>query len=84
MRRDLAEIEVADRIFAQHFVEPLPVVLTAPVQILVRPTKTADLVTTLAAGETFLVVDVGHEWAWGRGEAVGTVGYVAAATLDLP
>ncbi len=84
VRRDLAEIEVADRIFAQHFVEPMAVVLTAPVLILARPTKSADIVATLAVGDIFLIVDVGHEWAWGRGEAVGTVGYVAAATLDLP
>jgi hypothetical protein len=83
VRRDLAEIAVADRIFAQHFVEPMPVVLKAPTDVLARPGKANEITASLAVGDIFLVVDLGHQWAWGRGERLGTVGYVAASTLDL-
>lgn len=83
VRRDLAEIAVADRIFAQHFVEPMPVVLKAPTDILARPGKSNEITASLAVGDVFFVVDLGHQWAWGRGERLGTVGYVAASTLDL-
>ncbi len=84
VRRDLAEIAVADRVFAQHFVEPMPVVLTKATSILVRPVEGSHVAASLDAGDTFLVVDFGHQWVWGRGERAGTVGYVAASMLDLP
>lgn len=83
VRRDLAEIAVADRIFAQHFVEPMPVVLKAPTDVFARPGTGNEITASLAAGELFLVVDLGHQWAWGRGERLGTVGYVDASLLDL-
>lgn len=83
VRRDLAEIAVADRIFAQHYVEPMAVKLCAVATVYARPDTNSDPVTTLAAGDAFHLIDLGHEWAWGRGDALGTIGYVAASALDL-
>ena len=83
VRRDLAEIAVADRIFAQHYVEPMAVKLRAVATVYARPDTNSDPVTTLAAGDAFHLIDLGHEWAWGRGDALGTIGYVAASALDL-
>lgn len=83
VRRDLAEIAVADRIFAQHFVEPMAVTLKSSTDVLTRPGLGNEVIATLAADEVFLVVDLGHQWAWGRGERLGTVGYVAASVLDM-
>ena len=83
VRRDLAEIAVADRIFAQHYVEPMAVTLLAAAIIHARPDPDSDPVATLAAGDAFHLIDLGHEWAWGRGDTLGTIGYIAASALDL-
>jgi len=61
----------------------MPVVLMSATSVLVRPVEGADVAASLDAGETFLVVDFGHQWVWGRGERAGTVGYVAASMLAL-
>lgn len=84
VRRDLAEITVADRIFAQHYVEPMAVKLHNAATVYARPDTHSDPVATLKAGDAFYLIDLGHEWAWGRGDASGTIGYVAALVLDLP
>lgn len=80
VRRDLAEIAVADRIFAQHYVEPMPHRLTRNAIVHRRPDISADPRGDLKAGDAFYVLDLGQEWAWGRGEA-GPVGYVQVSAL---
>ncbi|UVO52941.1 SH3 domain-containing protein [Sphingomonas sp. SUN039] len=84
VRRDLAEIAVADRIFAQHYVEPVAVRLNTTAIVHSRPDIGSDAVATLASGDIFHLIDLGQIWAWGRGNAVGTIGYVVATALDLP
>jgi hypothetical protein len=84
VRRDLAEIAVADRIFAQHYVEPLAVRLGASVNVRVRPSTDSETVAVLASGDIFNLIDLGHDWAWGRGDALGSVGYIPTAAFDLP
>lgn len=81
VRRDLAEIAVADRVFAQHYVDPMPRRLARDAVILRRPETGADARGDLKAGDPFYVLDLGRDWAWGRGE-VGPVGYVEVAALE--
>ena len=84
MRRDLAEIALADRVFAQHYAVPLPMTANREVPVHDAPRADADVVATLAIDATFHVLDLGRQWAWGRGDEQGTVGYVAADALTLP
>jgi hypothetical protein len=81
IRRDLAEIAVADRIFAQHYVEPMAHRLTCNAIVHRRPEVGPDPRGELKAGDAFHVLDLGREWAWGRGDA-GPVGYVRVDSLE--
>ncbi len=81
VRRDLAEIAVADRIFAQHYANPMPHRLQRDAVVFRRPEIGADARGRLSAGDMFYVLDLGAVWAWGRGE-VGPVGYVEVAVLE--
>ena len=81
VRRDFAEIAVADRIFAQHYVEPMPHRLIRDAIVHRRPEVGPDPRGELKAGDAFYVLDLGQEWAWGRGNA-GPVGYVQVAALQ--
>jgi hypothetical protein len=84
VRRDLAELAVADRVFAQHYAEPWTLKVLGDAAVRARPAADSDVLATLAADSVFHVLDATQKWAWGRGEAPGTVGYVAASALDLP
>lgn len=84
VRRDLAEISLADTVFAQHYAVPMAMSANREVPIHAAPRADADVVATLAIDTTFHVLDIGKDWAWGRGDANGTVGYVAADALVLP
>jgi hypothetical protein len=83
VRRDLAEIAVADRVFAQHYVDPLPFRVMCDTVVRRRPASDADLRGELDAGAIFHVLDLGVLWAWGRGDA-GPVGYVPVSNLVGP
>jgi len=80
VRRDLAEIAVADRVFAQHYVDPLPMRVKTDTIVRRRPASDADARGSISAGATFYVLDLGMLWAWGRGDA-GPVGYVPVCDL---
>lgn len=82
VRRDLAEIALADKVFAQHYAVPLAMSANRDVPIHAAPRADSDVVATLAIEQSFNVLDIGKEWAWGRGDADGTVGYVAADALN--
>jgi hypothetical protein len=83
-RRDLAELDLAERVFAQHYAIPLGYTANRGVPIHVAPRADADVIATLGIGDGFLVLDIGDSWAWGRGERPGTTGYVVADALTAP
>lgn len=84
VRRDLAEIAVADRVFAQHYAEPMAVAARRATNIYARPDTSSDTVADLPPGGIFYLLDLGQNWAWGRSDRPGTTGYVDAGALDLP
>lgn len=83
VRRDLAELSLADLVFAQHYAIPLTMVTNRDIPIHAAPRADSDVVATLAIDQNFNVLDIGKEWAWGRGDRDGTVGYVVADALNL-
>jgi hypothetical protein len=83
VRRDLAEIAVADRVFAQHYAEPMAIVALEQAVIYAQPRLDSAEVGHLAVGDRFDILDIGKDWAWGRTVAPGGIGYVAVSALDL-
>lgn len=82
VRRDVADVALADRVFALHYALPLNhSCTTITVALRAEPSAEAPAVSELLRGETFAVVDASGHWAWGYGLADGYVGYVPIAAL---
>ncbi len=82
IRGDLADIKLAGKLFAPHYVVPQPrscVIATATMHEL--PMGDARAVSQLVHGETFAVLDISGEWAWGFGTHDDYLGYVRLSAL---
>jgi cell wall-associated NlpC family hydrolase len=78
----VADVALADRIFAPHYARPLDrgcIAVTVPVRA--APAGDAPAVSELLRGESFAVVDAIGDWAWGFSRHDGYVGYVSSAAL---
>jgi cell wall-associated NlpC family hydrolase len=78
----VADIALADRVFAPHYALPLPhgcVVAATPVRG--TPSDEASAVSELLHGEEFAVVDSSGGWAWGYSCHDNYVGYIAVDAL---
>jgi hypothetical protein len=84
VRRDIADIALADHIFAPHYARADQAVLTAPASMLrSAPDDSAQATSQLLHGEGFAVLDIAGRWAWGYCTHDHYVGYVRADTLGL-
>lgn len=85
MRRDIADIALADWIFAPHYAQAEPRLLARPSAMLrTAPQPDAAAGSQLLFGETFHVLDIQGGWAWGYCGHDHYVGYVAADALTAP
>ncbi|MET0179172.1 MAG: C40 family peptidase [Novosphingobium sp.] len=89
IRGDLADIALAGKLFAPHYVVPMERAVRVPfVALRGSPAATAEPVSELLAGERFLVLDIAGEgdgaWAWGYGAHDRYLGYLALAALGDP
>lgn len=82
-RRDLADVRLADRVFAPHYAAPVTHVVTAPVSLRVAKELDSEVLTDLAEGDIFEVLELSAGNAWGRAPGAGLVGYVDAAQLKV-
>ena len=77
VRKDVADIALADRVFAPHYAKPLlHGCLATAVAMRGAPSRSAVAVSELLRGESFAVVDASGDWAWGYSLHDGYVGYV--------
>lgn len=77
VRKDVADIALADRVFAPHYARPLlHGCLAATVAMRAAPSAGATAVSELLRGEGFAVVDASGDWAWGYSLHDGYVGYL--------
>lgn len=81
MRRDLADVRLAEYVFAPHYAAPLPMTVAEPTPLRAGPEEEAPIMAMLAAGEIFEALDFAHGHAWGV-SAAGP-GYVRRASLSL-
>lgn len=73
----MADIALADRVFAPHYAKPLlHGCLAGGVAMRAAPSRDSIAVSELLRGEGFAVVDASGEWAWGYSIHDGYVGYV--------
>ncbi len=80
-RRDLADVRLADRVFAPHYASAIVRVVTIAAPLRTSRDADAEALITLAPGDLFEVLELSAGSAWGRAPAAGLVGYVDAASL---
>ena len=82
VRSDLADVRLADRVFAPHYVQALSrrVIRAAAL----REARNGGGTVDLTPGEAFELLDVTGGIAWGIAPAHGRVGYVEADALGDP
>lgn len=82
VRGDLADISLAGILFAPHYAKAQAMHCAAPSAFLRESgAAKAEAVSQLLFGETFHVLDVTGNWAWGFCDHDGYVGYVERAAL---
>jgi cell wall-associated NlpC family hydrolase len=81
-RPDLADVRLLDLVTAAHFVRAADHFCTAPrAPLRTRDDREAPLASEILFGETFEVLEIAGEWAWGRAQHDGYVGYAPASAL---
>jgi hypothetical protein len=77
VRKDLADVDLADRVFAPHYAKALETTVIADVlTIMASPAANADPVGALVKGDRFRVLEITDLLAWGQAGDDGPVGYV--------
>lgn len=77
VRKDLADVDLADRVFAPHYAKALEtMVITDTLAIMESPAANADPVGALVKGDRFRVLEITDLLAWGQAGDDGPVGYV--------
>jgi cell wall-associated NlpC family hydrolase len=83
-RLDIADIELAGHISAQHYVEAVMSCNTASFSNVYKlPNTHAETVTQLLFGETFMVLERRDGWCWGRSGRDSYVGYIKECDLKF-
>ena len=83
LRGDLAHIGLAGKHFVPHYAVPQPrSVMPGGARLLSETTEGAEELCTLMEGDSFEVLDVAGNWAWGCLSLEGPVGYVSLDRLE--
>ncbi len=81
-RGDLADLRLADRIFAPHYAGAVQ--RSGAIRSPMLAAHGGRPVSELLEGEGFEVLELSHGYAWGVGSVDGAVGFVAVDALDTP
>ncbi|WP_374146355.1 SH3 domain-containing protein [Sphingomonas sp. 28-63-12] len=84
MRADLADIRLADHVFAPHYAAPLPMTVRSAGLLRATADKDSEQLATLNPGTVFEALDFAGDSAWGIAVDLGLVGYVDRAMIDFP
>jgi hypothetical protein len=77
-------VRLADRVFAPHYAAPMARIIASPVSLLAGPRPDSEVRAQLDRGETFEVLELAGDRAWGVVPALKLVGYIPAAVLERP
>jgi hypothetical protein len=81
VRDDIADVRLAEHVFAPHYAAPLLRRLMNNARLLAARGADSPELAMLTAGETFELLDVTGDLGWGVAPKSGLVGYVDAAAL---
>lgn len=84
VRRDLADIRLADRVFAPHYASAVQRVVVAATGLREGADAASAVLGALVVGDVFEVLEFVRGRAWGRAPGHDLVGYVDADALSWP
>lgn len=84
VRPDLADVRLADQVFAPHYAAPVARVIAAATPLRAGRADGEAVLVTLAPGAPFELLDIVGDDAWGIATGESLVGYVDAAALGEP
>ncbi|WP_343526822.1 SH3 domain-containing protein [Sphingomonas sp.] len=82
VRADLADVRLAEYVFAPHYAAPLLYITKAPVTLREGRGSDSTVLAELTSGETFEVLEIAGGHAWGIAPHMGMVGYCDADRLE--
>ncbi|MWV27364.1 SH3 domain-containing protein [Erythrobacter sp. GH3-10] len=83
IRGDLAHIGLAGKHFVPHYAVPQPrAVLPGGAPLYADPSDTSEELCVLLEGDSFEVLDITRDWAWGCLSLEGPVGYIRLDRLE--
>jgi hypothetical protein len=80
-RADLADVRLADRVFAPHYAAPLIRVVQTATALRAASASTSDVLAQLEPGDVFEVLEFAGTTAWGTAPGPKLVGYLDAQAL---
>lgn len=83
MRPDLADIRLAEYVFAPHYAAPLVMTVTRAAPLLAAPAMEAETLGTLNTGDIFEALDIASGRVWGIAPGLGLVGYVDRHAVEI-
>ncbi|WP_242138993.1 MULTISPECIES: SH3 domain-containing protein [unclassified Sphingomonas] len=84
VRRDLADIRLADRVFAPHYAAAVLRVVVTATELREKPETDSAVIADLPEGAPFEVLEFVAGRAWGSAPSVNLVGYVDTRALSWP
>lgn len=76
VRGDIADVRLAERVFAPHYAAPLARTLTRATSLRRERASDAEVLVDLAAGARFDLLDVTGDIGWGIALDANLVGYL--------
>lgn len=83
VRPDLADIRLAEYVFAPHYAAPMTMIATAPAPLRSGPGEDAPMIASLTPGDRFEALEISRGYVWGKASGPNLVGYVAQSSLTL-
>ncbi|HEX8554660.1 MAG TPA: SH3 domain-containing protein [Sphingomonas sp.] len=83
VRADLADVRLAEFVFAPHYAAPVEHRLTSAAPLRQARAAASAVVVTLAEGDSFEVLDLVAGQAWGVAPDCGCVGWIDGSALDV-
>lgn len=83
VRPDLADIRLAEYVFAPHYAAPMAMVVITAAALRSGPEENAPMIASLTPGDRFEALEISRGYVWGKASGPNLVGYVAKACLTL-
>lgn len=81
VRPDLADVRLAERVFAPHYAAPMLRELIRPAALRAASPADSAVLAPLSVGDGFEVLELAGTHAWGVAPALGLVGYIDASAI---